>query len=73
MDAAASAVGRGRKRGSSASCHAGETGAAAAAAEAAGVAGSLKEEFFRHGPLGMFLVVPAVNVRQSTVPLLLPY
>ncbi len=43
------------KRGSSASCHAVE-------------AGSFKEEFFRHGPLGMFLVVPAVNVRQSTVP-----
>ena len=42
------------KRGSSASCHAVE-------------AGSFKEEFFRHGPLGMFLVVPAVNVRQSTV------
>ena len=29
-----------------------------------GTSNSFKEEFFRNGPLGMFLVVPAVNVNR---------
>ena len=46
----------------------GRGGAGSATAPAmTGLSGSFKEEYFRNGPLGMFLVVPAVNVRQNSV------